>query len=178
MLQHSQLRARPLVPLRDQQSVSNWLYNKENAIDESEIAFVDQRSDLFSMVPKSKSSLRRLLERSRHFRLARFWRIAPTRLGDSPGFDHGDTYYSSGEKIDRFVNIVILLLGVLHAHIAFVDTLVCVEDNRSSGGHHDLHRALSRIALVHNGSKAFRKPSSRCSVSALCSPLNQSSTTS
>ena len=111
MLQHSQLRARPLVPLRDQQSVSNWLYNKENTIDESEIAFVDQRSDLFSMVPKSKSSLRRLLERSRHFRLARFWRIAPTRLGDSPGFDHGDTNYSSDEKIDRFVNIVILLLG-------------------------------------------------------------------
>jgi hypothetical protein len=93
--------------------VSNWLYNKENAILEEEVAYANHGSDLFPLVPRPKSSLRRLLECSQRFRFSRFWRTQPSDLEEGPWTDDGYVHYSSDEKVDRFVGAIILLLGVM-----------------------------------------------------------------
>jgi hypothetical protein len=113
MLLHSELRARPVAAKQQVASVSNWLFNKENAINSSETAYLDHTSDLVPLVPKPKSSLRKLLEKSRRFRLSRFWRTQPSDTCDHLGVDTGDTYYSSDEKIEQFASLVILFLGVV-----------------------------------------------------------------
>jgi hypothetical protein len=94
-------------------SVSNWLFNKENAIDTRETAYLDHTSDLVPLVPKLKSPLRQVLETSRRFRLSRCWRTQPSDTCGNLGIDTGDTYYSSDEKIERFAGLVIVVLGVV-----------------------------------------------------------------
>ena len=114
VLRHSQIRSQPQVPARNIESVSNWLYNAENAIADEETAYLTHTSDLFPLVPKPKSSLRKLLECSSIFRLSRFWRTKPSR-SDPDMFEYLEQHihYSSDDKIERFVSITILILGVI-----------------------------------------------------------------
>ncbi|KAF1850419.1 uncharacterized protein K460DRAFT_327258 [Cucurbitaria berberidis CBS 394.84] len=74
VLQYSELRARPRVARKDINSVSNWFHNHKNAIHPDEAAYINSRHDLFSVVSRNKTPLRRLLEVSPRFRLARLWR--------------------------------------------------------------------------------------------------------
>lgn len=80
VLQCSQIRSRPKVAKKNITSVSTWHYNNQNAILDKEVAYIEHSNDLFSMVPKIKSSLRAFLERSRRFRLLSFWRKSLTGL--------------------------------------------------------------------------------------------------
>jgi hypothetical protein len=113
VLQHSKLRSRPSVPKKDLESVTNWLYNKENAIEKAEVAYIQYVSDLAPLVPKPKSSLRRFLEYSQSFRLWRLWRIEPPPLPNDVAGEDKQTHYASDKKIDVFITFIILLVGVI-----------------------------------------------------------------
>jgi hypothetical protein len=105
VIQHSNLRSRPRVPEKDVASLSNWFHNHQNAILDEETQFISHRKDLIALVPKVKTPLRRLLERSSHFRLTRLWRKKRLLKDES-------VHYSSDQRIDQFVSAVIILLGV------------------------------------------------------------------
>ncbi len=112
-LAHAQIRAQAPVPARNIQSVSNWLYNKGNAISEPETTYLNHTADLFAMVPKYKSALRRLLERSQSFRLSSLWRTKSTVIASTKShIESEEVYYSSDKSIDQFVTAIILFVGV------------------------------------------------------------------
>ena len=73
VLQRSQIRTRPLRPGRDISSLDSWFYNNENVTLAEEMDCFIYPSDLFSLMPKVKSLLRLLLERSSHFRFLEWW---------------------------------------------------------------------------------------------------------
>ena len=104
-LQHSQLRSRPRVPSKDATSISNWFYNHRNAILAEETDYVNHSKDLFAMVPKSKTPLRKFLERSSHFRLLRLWRKKSV-------VEDENIHYISDQRINLFVALVITILGL------------------------------------------------------------------
>ena len=108
VLQHSQLRARPKVPKKDINSLETWLYNHANPILPAETEYLKHPSDLFSLVPASKSPLRLFLERSRRFRLLKLWRKEPS---DTTVKDE-NVHYISDAKIDHFVTIFIMSIGL------------------------------------------------------------------
>jgi hypothetical protein len=58
------------------------------------------------MVPKNKTPLRCLLERSSHFRLARLWRKAPKIAGEN-------IHYASDQRIEFFVNVIMTFMGLI-----------------------------------------------------------------
>ena len=67
--------------------------------------------DLFSVVPREKAPVRRLLDRSRKFRIASFWRSK-----DAPGlpiYDQDVITDSSDKRIDRFVTVLIVGIGTV-----------------------------------------------------------------
>ncbi|KAF2631335.1 hypothetical protein BU25DRAFT_407849 [Macroventuria anomochaeta] len=112
LLQHSTLRERPLVDKRYTQSISNWLYNEENAIAENEVKYIENRFDLVQLVPKPRTHLRRLLEKSTRFRLSRIWasRDPPLPLHSA----HVENlHYSSDTRIDNFFGLTVIVLGML-----------------------------------------------------------------
>ena len=109
VLQHSQLRARPKVPKKDLISLETWLYNHANPILPAETEYLQRPSDLFTLVPASKSPLRLFLERSRRFRLLKLWRKEPS---DSTVKDE-NVHYISDARIDHFVTIFIMSIGLI-----------------------------------------------------------------
>ena len=110
VLQHSQLRARPKVPEKDLISLDNWLYNHSNPILPAETEYLKRPSDLFTLVPASKSPLRFFLERSRHFRLLKLWQQKPP---DSATVKDENVHYSSDAKIDHYLTVSIMSIGLL-----------------------------------------------------------------
>lgn len=110
VLQHSQLRARPPVPKKDICSLENWFYNNGNAILAEETGYIKHHSDLFPLVPISKSPLRSLLERSSHFRLLRLWQRKDMHHSAS---QDENVHYISDEKIDSFIAAFIMSLGLI-----------------------------------------------------------------
>ena len=111
VLQHSQLRARPKVPRKDINSLETWFdYNHKTAIHPPETKYIKHPSDLFTLVPASKSPLRLFLERSRRFRLLKFWRQKPS---DSTMARDEDVHYISDAKIDHFVTVFIMSIGLI-----------------------------------------------------------------
>ena len=109
MLQHAKLQACPPVPKKDITSLQNWFYNNQHAILEAETDYVNHTSDLFSLVPSSKTPLRSFLEHSRHFRLLGLWREEKDDV-TLPRDEH--VHYSSDKKIDRVISVLIMLLGL------------------------------------------------------------------
>jgi hypothetical protein len=105
VIQHSQLRRRPEVASKDIDSMANWFYNKPKAILDEEAQYIQKTDDLFAMVPKTKSPLRRFLERSSHFRFLRLWRQ------NIPQADE-NVHFSSDQRIDAFVAFVLTVLGL------------------------------------------------------------------
>ncbi|ERF68124.1 hypothetical protein EPUS_06935 [Endocarpon pusillum Z07020] len=105
IIQHSDLRSRPRVPQKDVASLANWFHNNQNAILEEETDFINHRKDLFAMVPKMKTPLRRVLEQSSHFRLTRLWRKSPVLEDDN-------VHYASDVRIDQFITFTITGLGL------------------------------------------------------------------
>jgi hypothetical protein len=113
VLQHSQLRARPPVPGEDVQSVKEWLKNKETAIADDEVEYLNHVPDLFQLVSKNKSSLRRLLERSDHFRTFPVFRRPSTSVCEDFIADDEHVHYHDDSKIDHAVTLIVLTLGVI-----------------------------------------------------------------
>lgn len=111
MLQQAQIKQQPKSSLDDIQSLRTWHSNHSNcAISEEEQSYLHYPKDLFSLVPKEKSPLRRFLERSRNFRSYRLWRSK-----NAPELPLHDEHviYVSDKKIERFVTAVIVMLGMI-----------------------------------------------------------------
>ncbi|KAF2109647.1 hypothetical protein BDV96DRAFT_502346 [Lophiotrema nucula] len=100
----SQLRSRPKAPQKSINSTRNWFANHRNAILEEETEYINQKNDLFQMVPTTPSPLRGLLERSTRFRLLKLW--------EKRSVDDNTIHYISDRRIDLFVNMVTTLLGL------------------------------------------------------------------
>lgn len=107
VIQHSELRSRPKVLEKDRNSLSNWFSNHHKAILEEETMYIQHPDDLFAMVPKNKTPLRRVLERSSRFRLFRWWK----KKKPSP-LDDENVHFTSDWKIDLCVNIIIACIGL------------------------------------------------------------------
>jgi hypothetical protein len=106
VIQHSKLRKRPPLDKKDRNNIVNWFWNHGNAIAAEESEYIQHADDLFAMVPKLKTPLRRFMEQSRHFRLFRLWMKA------SPVEDE-NVHYTSDQRIDLFVNLIIALIGLV-----------------------------------------------------------------
>lgn len=110
VLQHSQLKSRHPVPKKDISSLEAWFHNNGNAILEAETEYIKRSSDIFAVVPKSKSPLRVLLEHSHHFRLLKLWQQKDV---DNTTYNDENVHYISDEKIDRFITTFIMVLGLI-----------------------------------------------------------------
>jgi hypothetical protein len=106
IIQHSDLRSRSRVPKKDVISISNWFHNHRNAILREETEYINEPNDLFAVVPKAKTPLRQLLERSSHFRLWRLWRKAPIS-------EMENVHYGSDQRIDLFVALMSTVVGLM-----------------------------------------------------------------
>lgn len=106
VLQHSDLRRRPPVAKKDRTSLANWFSNNPDAILADETEFINHPQDLFAIVPKVETPLRRALERSSRFRLFRLWKTPPP-------IDDSNIHYTSDQRIDMFVNMIIAMVGLI-----------------------------------------------------------------
>lgn len=71
-----------------------------------------EQGDLFALIPKERSPLRRIFERSSQFRLSRFWKKnAPS--SNLPFHVQQHIHYSSDKRIDQFVTLTIIVTGLV-----------------------------------------------------------------
>jgi hypothetical protein len=111
MIQQCQLRKQPAAFKKNVRSLRNWHYNHGNiAISEEEQKYLAHERDLFSVVPKEKTPLRQLLERSKRFRIHPFWR--KNKASELPIYDE-DVIYTSDKRIERFITVVIVGTGTI-----------------------------------------------------------------
>jgi len=111
MIQQAELKKHPKPSLDNIESLRTWHSNRSNrAISEEEQSYLHHPRDLFSLVPKDKSPLRRLLERSSNFRFYQVWRHSkPPELP----FHDENVIYISDKKVERFVTAVIVVAGMI-----------------------------------------------------------------
>ena len=98
------------MPKKDIYSLSNWFNNNGNAILAEETDYIKHPSDLFSLVPRLKSPLVSLLERSSRFRLLRLWQQEDIENLTS---NDKNVHYYLDKKIDRFITTFIMGLGLV-----------------------------------------------------------------
>lgn len=111
ILQHMQIKARASANKRDIESLRNWLDNNDGAIMPEERKYID-KDDLFALIPKERSPLRRLFERSSHFRLSKVWRKTSPST-DLPLHVQQHIHLSSDKRIDQFVACTIITVGLV-----------------------------------------------------------------
>ncbi|KAL3450473.1 hypothetical protein BJX65DRAFT_305313 [Aspergillus insuetus] len=68
------------------------------------------KDDLFTLIPKDRSPLRRLFKRSSRFRFFRLWQKKPT-VSDLPLYIL-HVHYSSDKRIDHFVMFTTVVIGL------------------------------------------------------------------
>jgi hypothetical protein len=92
-------------------NLENWHWNYNNlAIAEEEQSYLARTHDLFSVVPREKTPLRRLLERWKSFRIHWLWRDA-----EAPKlpFYETDVKYIADERVETFITVLILAIGLV-----------------------------------------------------------------
>jgi hypothetical protein len=103
------LKKYPRAKHRDIKSIENWHWNHNNdAIDPEEQKYVTYKHDLFSLVAREKTPLRQLLDR---FKIHSWWK--DKRPPELPLYDKNVVTYISDKRIDRFITVVIVSVGVL-----------------------------------------------------------------
>ncbi|KAL5334669.1 hypothetical protein BJX70DRAFT_350980 [Aspergillus crustosus] len=112
-----QLRRQAPVEEKDINSLRNWHHNHDGAITAEERKYVE-KNDLFVLVPKDRSPLRRLLERSSRFRFFRLWKTSNCKNNDKPNPElpfhtQQHIHYSSDKRIDRFVTLTTIATGLI-----------------------------------------------------------------
>lgn len=113
MFYQSQLASRPPVPPKDIRSLGNWHTNHLDAIQSEEAAYIKHARDLFSVVPKNKSPLRNLFEKSLHFRIFRPWRVKMEEDIENSNRDTKHEIYISDERVDGFISVIIAFVGLV-----------------------------------------------------------------
>ncbi|KAL5317452.1 hypothetical protein ACEPPN_014547 [Leptodophora sp. 'Broadleaf-Isolate-01'] len=112
MLQQAELKKFPQAARQDLKSVQNWHYNHGgHAISPEEQTYLTHSLDVFSVVPKEKAPLRRLLDRSRTFRISSLWKS--DEAPNLPLYDQDVITYTSDKRIDRFVTVLIVGIGTV-----------------------------------------------------------------
>lgn len=97
---------------RDIESLQQWHWNHDNAaISKEEQHYLTHNQDLINVLTKEKSPLRRLLDRSERLRKLRFW--AHEKPRELPLYDADYVGLFSDKKIDRFMTVVILVIGLI-----------------------------------------------------------------
>lgn len=74
--------------------------------------YLERTSDLVPLIPKPRSSLRRLLEKWAAFRLSFLWRSEPGSPSPELQLYADDVFYSSDSRVERSLSIFILFLGL------------------------------------------------------------------
>ena len=106
MIQQAQLKAYPQAYRPDVKSLRAWHANHGSvAIVPEEQSYLTHDSDLFCVVPKQKTPLRRFLDRSMAFRTLPIWRKKEPGL---PSYDKDLIFSISDKRIDRFITCLIL----------------------------------------------------------------------
>ena len=91
-------------------NLKTWHTNHHNAILGEEIAYIDQDEDLTTIVPISKTPLRRYLERMEWFQTSSWFRRLPTQ----PSLVDDETlYYHSDESVQAFDSGLVMLIGLV-----------------------------------------------------------------
>ncbi|CAJ0548693.1 Ff.00g023060.m01.CDS01 [Fusarium sp. VM40] len=107
MLQQSALNQFSDAPRRDVRSIRNWHYNHGSAaILNEEQKYLDQ-DDLFCVLQKDKTPLRRMIDKSYRLRTMDLWRRPDT----VPDYDASHVSYYSDKRIDHFASGVIIAIG-------------------------------------------------------------------
>jgi hypothetical protein len=110
ILQQAEVKKFPRAAEQDVKSLTIWQYNHNGcAIAEEEQQYLTQTHDLFNLVPRVKTPLRKLLDKSRKFRAHPFWK--DQKRPELPVYDQKFVTHFSDKKIDRFVTIVIVGIG-------------------------------------------------------------------
>ncbi|KAI0441387.1 hypothetical protein F4803DRAFT_419542 [Xylaria telfairii] len=102
--QQSELRSRPRVLKKDIDSIRNWFGMHRNAILADETEYITHERDLFSMVTRPRAPLRKLLERSSHFRSFSLWQ--------KRSLDEGRARYTSEQRIEFCVSTIVIIIGL------------------------------------------------------------------
>jgi len=111
ILQQAKLKKLPEPSPQDISSIENWHHNHlDAAISPPEVSYLTNTKDLFSVVPKEKSPLRKLLERAESFRV--HWLFRGKMDPVIPVHDRPLITYASDKRIDTFINVVIVGSGV------------------------------------------------------------------
>jgi hypothetical protein len=112
ILQQTALKKYPAAPSHDVKSIRTWHDNHDGvAISSEEQNYLTHDLDLFCVVPKEKTPLRRLLDRSRRFRIHSLWKSKDAR--ELPIYDQDLVTYTSDKRIERFVTLVIVGVGTV-----------------------------------------------------------------
>lgn len=106
------LRSRDVTTGKNRQSLKNWIANSNYKVIDLEEQDYIGKGDLFPLVPKDRSPLRRLFEKSSLFRLSRFWRKSP-EIDPLPEHVIRGIHFYSDKRIDLFVNLTITLAGLV-----------------------------------------------------------------
>ena len=100
MLQQTQVKKFPSPSERDIKNIRVWHHNTNHyAIEGDEKSYLDQKHDLFSLVPREKTPLRKLLDTSRIFR-----RLSLSRKSEAPElplYNNGWVRYFLDEHMDH-----------------------------------------------------------------------------
>jgi hypothetical protein len=96
---------------QDIKSLENWHYNHDfKAIAPEEQKYLQYYRDLFSVVPKEKTPLRKLLEKSRQFHV--FWLWRDKEAPNLPIYDAGSITYNSDQRINQVMTTLIMVAGL------------------------------------------------------------------
>lgn len=113
LIQHTTLRSHPKVPQFDIDSLKNWLYNAQKAINPEEVSYLDEQHDLLSVVPATAASpLRQFLDHSSKFTFMKIWRKKTPQRAEAFWVYPETLHYSSEARMERFVTLMITVLGM------------------------------------------------------------------
>ena len=110
MIQFAALKKLSKALKHDIESLKTWHWNhNEAAISPEEQSYLTDESDLFSLVPQERTSLRRFLDRSKLFRTSALWKKQSSQI---PVYDQDEVTAFSDKKVDRFISFIIVSIGL------------------------------------------------------------------
>ncbi|CAG9972447.1 unnamed protein product [Clonostachys byssicola] len=110
VLQQAKLHQLNPAPKRIVQSLKIWHYNHDHkAIAEEEQRYLTH-DDLICLVPRDKTPLRRLLDKSHWLRTLAVWENKHIEV---PEYDKQQISYYSDKRMDRFTSAILLIIGVV-----------------------------------------------------------------
>ncbi|KAI1133664.1 hypothetical protein F5Y10DRAFT_228301 [Nemania abortiva] len=111
VLQQIEMKKLQTPRAQDIRSLVNWHHNHDYAaISPEEQKYLEHESDLFSVVQKDKTPLRRLIDHSRWLRTLSIWQL---KNQDPPKHEGDVVSYYSDKRINTFASSVIVGLGII-----------------------------------------------------------------